>query len=77
MTRREQMITARAQARVEKFNGFFAVGDEVEYRSHPDAAPVIYVTRTPAEVLSGHTSVVWLHGKSGCVATDACRKVRK
>jgi len=29
-------------------------------------------TRTPAQVLSGHTAVVWLEGESGCVALDAC-----
>jgi hypothetical protein len=30
------------------------------------------VTRTPAEVLSGHTAVVWLEGERGCVCLEAC-----
>ena len=50
------------------------VGDTVEYRDYPEAEPQTFTTRTPAEVLSGHTAVVWLNGKAGCVCVDACRK---
>ncbi|WP_256701045.1 hypothetical protein [Caballeronia sordidicola] len=39
--------------------------------------PTVYVTRTPAEVLSGHTAVVWLDGKSGCVAVSHCVPISK
>lgn len=49
------------------------VGDAVEYRDHPHAEPQQITTRTEAEVLGGHTAVVWLNGKSGCVACSACR----
>ena len=39
---------------------------------YPKAEPDgIYTTRTAAEVLSGHTAVVWLDGFSGCVALDS------
>jgi hypothetical protein len=58
---------------VARWNANVAVGDLVEYRSYPEAEPQTFRTRTPAEVLSGHTAVVWLEGKSGCVAIDACR----
>lgn len=60
---------------VVEWNAKIAVGDEVEYRSYPDSEPEVFKTRTPAEVLSGHTAVVWLEGKAGCVCVDACRKV--
>jgi hypothetical protein len=32
-------------------------------------------TRTEAQVLSGHTSVVWLAGESGCVCLDNCSPI--
>ena len=35
--------------------------------------PQLFTTRTGASVLSGHTCVVWLNGKSGCVTVDACK----
>jgi hypothetical protein len=49
------------------------VGATVEYREVSDAEPQMLTTRTSAEVLSGHTSVVWLNGKAGCVCTSHCR----
>ena len=48
------------------------IGCEVWY--HPvigEPGCAKYKTRTKATVLSGHTCVVWLDGKSGCVALDA------
>lgn len=49
--------------------------------AHPEiGVPVLYrkdhgsltrtATRSPAEVLSGHTAVIWLEGVRGCVALD-------
>ena len=52
------------------------VGDLVEYRGYPEADPQQFTTRTVASVLSGHTAVVWLKGKSGCVTVEACRPVK-
>jgi hypothetical protein len=63
------------QQEADKWNASVNVGDEIEYRSYPDSAPERFQTRTDAEVLSGHTAVVWLKGKSGCVCVDACRKI--
>ncbi|MBZ0104010.1 MAG: hypothetical protein K8H84_00115 [Sulfuricella denitrificans] len=60
---------------VSEWNAKVGVGDAVEYRDFPEDEPKNFTTRTPAEVLSGHTAVVWLNGKSGCVCVDACRKV--
>jgi hypothetical protein len=60
---------------VDAWNAKVKVGDKVEYRSHPEAEPQIFTTRTEAEILSGHTVVVWLNGKAGCVDVDACKPV--
>lgn len=65
------------QAQADAWNTKVAVGDEVDYREWPEADPQRFKTRTAAEVLSGHTSVVWLAGKSGCVCTEACTPVAK
>jgi hypothetical protein len=64
--------TARQLARrVEKWNRDVPIGAVVTYRSVKAArSVVITTTRTAAEVLSGHTPVVWLTGVSGCVALD-------
>lgn len=55
------------------WNAAHPVGTLVEY--HPViGAPAhrLRATTTAAQVLSGHTAVVWLEDESGCVALDAC-----
>ncbi|HHH9709780.1 MULTISPECIES: hypothetical protein [Pseudomonas] len=47
----------------------------MEYRSRKDAEPVGTVTTAQAEVLQGHTAVVWLEGVSGCVSIGHCTPV--
>ena len=58
-----------------QWNANVSIGDTVVYRSYPGSEPELFLTRTAAIILSGHTAVVRLNGKSGCVAVDACRKV--
>lgn len=53
------------------WNNAVNVGDWVDYRSDPYAEPRRFRTRCRAEVLSGHTPVVWLEGKSGCVTLES------
>lgn len=74
MTRRPTIATLLHQ--VDAWNASTPIRTMVEYRSHPEAEPQLYHTRTAASILSGHTAVVWLEGKSGCVAIEACRPVR-
>lgn len=74
MKRKATMQKEAAKA-VDKWNAKVSVGDAVEYRDYPEAEPQKFTTRTPAEILSGHTAVVWLNGKTGCVSVDACRPV--
>lgn len=71
----EAMTSKRAKANpaiaVAAWNNAVAVGEEVDYRSDPHAAPQRFKTRCRAEVLSGHTPVVWLEGKNGCVSLES------
>lgn len=67
---------ANPQKAVDAFNAMVKIGDEViYYEVIGDGKPQRLRTRTEAQVLSGHTSVVWLEGKSGCVCTSHCTKV--
>jgi hypothetical protein len=58
---------------VAEFNERVKVGGTVAYSEVIGMGiPRLYRTTTPAQVLSGHTAVVWLDGKSGCVAVEHC-----
>lgn len=75
LTKRQQRELRVAQSRVDSWNATVAVGDRVEYRSCPSNRKPTFVgkTRCPAQVLGGHTAVVWLEGFRGCVALTHCR----
>jgi len=60
---------------VADWNARVKVGDTVEYAEVKGDPAGRYEVRTPAEVLMGHTAVVWLKGKRGCVAISHCRPV--
>ena len=65
------------QKEVDSFNARVSVGDAIEYSEVIGlGTPVVYRTRTEASILSGHTAVVWLEGKSGCVCISHCAPVR-
>jgi hypothetical protein len=61
------------QRRVESWNDVYPVGTPVtRYKLiHPLAEPVETKTRTAAEVLSGHSAVVWVEGHAGCVLLES------
>jgi hypothetical protein len=64
--------------RCRQWNASYPIGTTIEY--HPiigEPEHRIRTTRSEAQVLSGHTAVVWLNGESGCVALDACVPVRQ
>lgn len=70
---RKPKTQAQLQREVDSFNAQFPVGSQVDYYEVVgEGAPQELRTRTPAEVLSGHTAVVWLEGKSGCVCCSHC-----
>ena len=48
------------------------IGTTVSYRPVVGASEhTVHRTRTRAQVLGGHTAVIWLEGKTGCIALDA------
>lgn len=61
------------QALADCFNAFVSVGDQVAYAEIIGDQRTLYRTRTEAYVLSGHTAVVMLEGKSGCVCISHCQ----
>jgi hypothetical protein len=74
MTRRNAKTL---QAMCDRWNAAHPVGTLVEYAEVKGLTPPTrHATQTPAQVLSGHTPVVWLEGKRGCVCLDHCRPAR-
>lgn len=62
----------RLQAEVDAFNAMLPIGGSVDYFDYEGAPLTRYQTRTEAQILSGHTAVVWLKGKAGCVSVGHC-----
>ncbi|SAI59030.1 Uncharacterised protein [Bordetella ansorpii] len=75
MLNRARAKRPNPQAQVDRWNAQVNVGDSVEYAEVIGDPVRTFKTKTPAEVLSGHTAVVWLEGKSGCVAILHCTPV--
>lgn len=44
----------------------------VVYVTRDDGSVFLTTTRSSAEVMGGHTAVVWLNGVSGCFLLDRC-----
>lgn len=54
---------------IKKWNDAYPLGQHVYYRR--DLGQIVEtVTRSRAELLNGHTAVIWLSGISGCVALE-------
>ncbi len=61
--------TAALQRECDAFNARHAVGQPVTVRMDCGLT-VDTVTRSPAQILSGHTAVIWLENISGCYLLD-------
>lgn len=61
------------QKEVDSWNARIKVGDTVQYEEVIGDGGRTFKTASRAEVLSGHTAVVWLEGKSGCVCVSHCK----
>ncbi|WP_172373340.1 hypothetical protein [Mesorhizobium sp. NZP2234] len=60
---------AAMQAACDAFNATHAVGDVIRCWTGPrEGAPVLRVIKAPAEILRGHTAVVFVSGGGGCIA---------
>jgi len=70
------MTTTTADIQAEEFNARVQPGEWIRYREINGEGPgKLYKTRAPAYVMSGHSAVVHLHGKSGCVHVSHCDRV--
>jgi hypothetical protein len=72
---RQQKSEVELQTECDRWNEKYPIGTLVEYfrlinpLEEPEGR---YVTRSAAQVMGGHSAVIWLQGKSGCVALEAC-----
>lgn len=57
------------QAQCERFNATYDIGQRVTLRKD-NGEGIITHTRSRAEVLSGHSAVIWLDGVAGCYLLD-------
>lgn len=57
------------QTQCDRFNATYEVGQWVTLRKD-NGEGIITRTRSAAEVLSGHSAVIWLHGIPGCYLLD-------
>lgn len=70
LTKREQAKAKKLQAICDQFNASYPVGTDVllKKNGHDELFPT--KTRSTAQVLSGHSAVIWLENVSGCYLLD-------
>ena len=70
LTKRQQAKADKLQAICDKFNASYPVGTEVLLKKdgHDELLPT--KTRSTAQVMSGHSAVIWLENVSGCYLLD-------
>lgn len=66
---RDCSCLGRLEGVCSNFNRLVSVGDEVIVK-RDDGSFFETITRSPAQVLSGHTPVIWLEGITGCYALE-------
>jgi len=62
-------IRSELQRQCDAFNSANPIGQKVNVRKD-DGSHICTWVRHPAEVLSGHTAVIWLFGIRGCYLLD-------
>ena len=67
---------SKLRTKVDAWNEANKIGTPIDYRKDDDSI-LRTVTRTRAEVLGGHTAVIWLEGVTGCVDLDRVKPVQK
>lgn len=64
-----RLTPAQMQAACDRFNARHPVGDEIVVYSGPIGEnPKRVAVRYPAEIMGGHTPVVYVTGGAGCIA---------
>jgi len=61
---------AKLQAQCDAFNAANPVGTRVMLKKDFVPEPVETTTRSEAQILSGHSAVIWLTGVTGCYHLD-------
>lgn len=64
------------QVKVDKWNASYPVGQKVKLTMDNGEVRET-TTRSPAEVLSGHTAVCWFVGVTGCYLLDRAEIVKE
>lgn len=68
-------ISKAEQKKVDAWNTKYSVGQDVDV--HKDDGQIVRTkTRSRAEVLSGHTAVIWLDGVRGCYLLERVKAVK-
>lgn len=53
----------------DNWNVKYPIGTSVMYKSGIEGLEMIHtLTKSSAQLLSGHSAVIWIEGKSGCVS---------
>lgn len=76
MSRERPLPLRFLEKQCRNWNERYPVGTVVKY--HPVICGDDFRLRrtvSDAQVLSGHTAVIWLDGERGCVALDACSPI--
>ena len=60
----------KLQAECDRFNAKVKVGDEVFVKLDGVDEPFRTRTKSVAQILSGHTAVIWMEDVSGCYLLD-------
>jgi hypothetical protein len=63
----------KLQAECDKFNAAHPVGADVFVKLDGKDEPFRTKTRSTAQILSGHSAVIWLENVSGCYLIDRVR----
>lgn len=81
MTKREEAKLKKLkklQTICDKFNASNSIGTDVLLQKDGQAEPFPTKTRSKAQVMCGHSAVIWLENVSGCYLLDRvtpiCRK---
>ncbi|HAR44668.1 MAG TPA: hypothetical protein DCS05_00440 [Nitrospiraceae bacterium] len=61
---------AKMQKQCDVFNAACPVGGAVTVKLDGVDEPMVTTTRSEAQILSGHSAVIWLVGVSGCYLLD-------
>lgn len=70
MRKREKAKQKKLQAICDKFNAENPVGSSVLLQKDGQVEPFSTKTRSAAQVMCGHSAVIWLENVSGCYLLD-------